>query len=125
MPQRPKTAVSVSAKTELSIGAKTELSFSAKTELQVGAETAVPKRASATVQVCAETVLQASAETVVPECLRGCLLVQGLQQWLRCQENKKKPSSGQEQELPSTENFLYKFVFNKKLTKFSFQIKLS
>merc|ERR550532_758066 len=42
-------------------------------------------------------------------------------------KNKKKPSSGQEQELPSSENYLYNqtFVFNKESTMSGFQIKLS
>ena len=87
----------------------------------------MPERASGAVQVGAEAVVQAGAEAVVPERLRGCLLVQSVQQRIRCRHNKKKPSSGQEQELPSSENYLYNqtFVFNKESTTSGFQIKLS
>ena len=87
----------------------------------------MPERSSGAVQVRAKAVMQAGAEAVVPECLRGRLLVQSLQQRIRYQKIKSKPSSGQEQELPSSEIYAHnhKFAVNKKTTLSDFEIKLS
>merc|ERR1712012_253095 len=60
-----------------------ELQICPQAELSIGAKAALPERSPRAMPFGAEAGVQTGTETVLSERLRGRLLVQSVQQWLR------------------------------------------